>query len=302
MYKIKAKTWRDGILTLLQRKLGYWNSYPYNCGYYDGDRMWGDCWCMYPKTMVWSCAAGSPVWENYTVGEAHVRDVVARGKNASGLPDWTGDSIYWNYCQAVSFGDMLKSMAPALLLIDGIHMGTYIGEYQMDGKTYNTSEFSPNDYIENTMRSYCSSDGGRYDYKGGHLLGYWSRAGYFAFIDYTDSVEPEPEPDKDMGWRPYTIDNVAVHMMRGDFGNGDARKEALLKLGYSEAEIQEAQDIVNMVYARNERDQLTSKIAMRLIAGAGGDGATVRRQWVADEYGDETLYDEAQKKINWYLE
>ena len=41
---------------------------------------------------------------------------------------------------------------------------------------------------------------------------------------------------------------------------------------------------------------------MRLIAGAGGDGATKRRQWVMDEYGDDTLYDEAQKKINWYLE
>ena len=299
MFKVTAQAWRDGVLKILKRKLGYWNQYPYNCGYYDGSTLWGDCWCMFPKTMIWSIAAGSPVWENYDIGEAHVKDVVARGKSASGLPDWTGDNIFWNYCQEVSFARLITSMAPALLLIDGAHMGTYIGEYSMDGKIYNVGEFSPNDYIDSTMRSYVDGNGARYDYKGGHLLGYWSRAGFFAFIDYTNSVEPEPvTPPAE---KPYSIDNVAVHMMRGDFGNGEDRKANLRKLGYSDAEIDEAQDIVNLVYARNERDILTSKIAMRLIAGAGGDGATVRRQWVEDEYGDATLYDEAQKKINFYL-
>lgn len=299
MYQIKAKTWREGTLKLLKRVLRYRNEYPWNCGLYDGQYLWGDCWCMFPKTMIWSCAAGCPVWDNYDVGEAHVRNMVAAGVRASGLPDWTGDNIFWNFCTPVGFGEMLKSSKPTLLLIDGAHMGTYIGEYQMNGRTYNAAEFSPNDYIDNTMRSYVDANGGRYNYKGGTYLGQWSRAGYFAGIDYTDSVDPTPvDPPVQ---RPYSIDNVAVHMMRGDFGNGDARTKALLDLGYSEAEIRQAQDIVNLVYTRNERDQLTSKIAMRLIAGAGGDGVTIRRQWVADEYGDATLFDEAQKKINWYL-
>lgn len=300
MYQIKASTWRDGTLKLLQRKLGYRNEFPWNCGLYDGDRLWGDCWCMFPKTMVWSCAAGLPVWENYTVGEGRVRQVYGDGIAKSGLPDWTGDNIFWNYCNSISFNSMLKSMKPALLLIDSAHMGTYIGEYQMDGRTYNAAEFSPNGYINNTMRSYVAADGGRWNYKGGTLLGYWSRAGYFAGIDYTDSVEPTPVTPP--AQRPYTIDNVAVHMMRGDFGNGDARKQKLKSMGYTDSEIQQAQDIVNKVYARNKRDELTTVIAMRLIAGAGGDGATKRRQWVKDEYKDDTLYDEAQKKINWYLE
>lgn len=294
MYQIKASTWRDGTLKLLQRKLGYRNEFPWNCGLYDGDRLWGDCWCMFPKTMVWSCAIGCPVWDNYEVGESHVRKVYEKGIATSGLPDWTGDNIYWTYCTPVSFGTLIKSTKPGLMLIDGYHMGTYIGEYQMDGKTYNAAEFSPNDYIDDTMRSYVDANGGRWDYKGGHLLGYWSRAGYFAGIDY--SAEPAPAQ------KPYSIENLAVHIMRGDFGNGDARKQKLREMGYTDAEIQQAQDIVNKVYARNKRDELTTIIAMRLIAGAGGDGATKRRQWVKDEYKDDTLYDEAQKKINWYLE
>ncbi len=292
MFQIKANAWREGVLKILQRKLGYRNEFPWNCGYYDGERLWGDCWCMFPKTFVWSVAAGLPVWENYTVGEGRVRQVYGDGIRKSGLPDWTGDNIFWNYCNSVSFGNLVRSTKPALLLIDGVHMGTYIGEYTMDGKTYNAAEFSPNDYIDWTMRSYVDANGGRWNYKGGTLLGYWSRAGYFAMIDYTE----EPTPVK-----PYTIDNLAVHIMRGDFGNGDARVQKLHELGYSDAEIKQAQDIVNQVYARNERDNLTSQIAMKLIAGEGGDGATKRRQWVKEKYGDDTLYDEAQKKINWYL-
>ena len=46
---------------------------------------------------------------------------------------------------------------------------------------------------------------------------------------------------------------------------------------------------------------LTAEIAMRLIAGEGGDGVTQREQWVWDQYGDRTLFREAQNKINAYL-
>lgn len=294
MYQINAKEWRSGILLLLGRKLGYWNKFPYNCGLYDGDTLWGDCWCMFPKTMIWSCAAGAPVWKNYVKGEDHVRKIYADGIRLSGLPDWTGDNIYWNFCSPVSFYNMVRSDDPALLLIDGEHMGTYIGEFYEDGKTYNTAEFSPNPYIDNTMRSYVDAQGLRYDYKGGHCLGSWSRAGYFAGIDYT--VKPDP------GVKPYSIQNLAVHMMRGEFGNGEARKQAVMELGYTEDEYQEAQDIINKVYSRRDRDILATEIAMRLIAGEGGDGVTLREQWVEDTYGDRTLFRPAQDKVNLYLE
>lgn len=294
MYQINAKEWRSGILLLLGRKLGYWNKFPYNCGYYDGITLWGDCWCMFPKTMIWSCAAGAPVWENYVVGEDHVRKIYADGIRLSGLPDWTGDNIYWNFCSPVSFYNMVRSDDPALLLIDGYHMGTYIGEFYEDGKTYNTAEFSPNPYINNTMRSYVDAQGLRYDYKGGHCLGTWSRAGYFAGIDYT--VKPDPAE------KPYSIQNLAVHMMRGEFGNGEERKQAVMALGYTAAEYQEAQDIINKVYKRRDRDLLAAEIAMRLIAGEGGDGVTLREQWVEDTYGDRTLFRLAQDKVNLYLD
>lgn len=294
MYQITAKEWRSGILLLLGRKLGYWNKYPYNCGYFDGTTLWGDCWCMFPKTMIWSCAAGSPVWANYVKGDDHVRKIYDDGIRLSGLPDWTGDVLYWNFCSPVSFYNMVRSADPALLLIDGEHMGTYIGEFYEDGKTYNVAEFSPNEYINNTMRSYVDAQGLRYDYKGGHCLGRWTRAGYFAGIDYT--VKPDPVV------KPYSIQNLAVHMMRGEFGNGDARKNAVMKLGYTEAEYQEAQDIINKVYNRRDRDILAAEIAMRLIAGEGGDGVTLREQWVEDTYGDRSLFRPAQDKVNTYLE
>ncbi|MBO5671422.1 MAG: hypothetical protein J6S41_07720, partial [Clostridia bacterium] len=294
MYQIPAKEWRSGILLLLGRKLGYWNKFPYNCGLYDGTTLWGDCWCMFPKTMIWSCAVGQPVWENYVIGENHVRMIYEKGIEKSGLPDWGGDNLYWNFCTPVSFYNMVRSDDPALLLIDGEHMGTYIGEFYMDGKTYNTAEFAPNPYINNTMRSYVDAQGLRYDYKGGHCLGAWSRAGYFAGIDYT--VKPDPVV------KPYSIQNLAVHMMRGEFGNGEARKKAVMKLGYTEAEVDEAQDIIDTIYERRDRDLLAAEIAMRLIAGEGGDGVTLREQWVEDTYGDRTLFRLAQDKVNLYLE
>ena len=299
MIKIPKKEWREGNLKLIARKLGYCNQWPWNIGLYDGERLWGDCWCIEPKTILWAYACGDPLWDRYTVGEAFAVSIYNKGKELSGCPDWTGDALFNAYCEPVPFSQLVQSMDPALLLITGQHMGSYIGEYQVDVKTYNTVEFSPNDYINGTMRSYVTADGGRYDYKGGHLLGYWSKAGYFAGIDYTDNPEPTPAPKPE---KPYTIDNLAVHIMRGDFENEPERTQKILALGYTEAEKLQAQDIVDHIYKMRDRDVLTTEIAWRLIHKEGGDGVTVRRQWVKDNYGDETLFDVAQKKINWYFE
>ena len=74
--------------------------------------------------------------DNYTKG-TYV-DVV-NGIRKSGLPDTTGDNIMNSYCTQVSFSKMLKDKkAPCLLLINGRHMGAYIGEFTMNGKVYNT--------------------------------------------------------------------------------------------------------------------------------------------------------------------
>lgn len=212
--------------------------------------------------------------------------------------DWTEIGIL-NHCSNVGYDKFLSAKEGAYLYMDG-HGGFKIDEFTRNGKTYNVAECTVGGAFGSPRKciySYVDDYGGRWNYKGGTYGGRWTAHGELQGVTY-NGVTPQPTP-KD---KPYSIDNVAVKMMRGDFGNGEDRKTKLRALGYTDAEIQQAQNIVNQVYKRNERDNLTSTIAMRLIAGAGGDGASVRRTWVEKEYGDGTLYDEAQKKINWYLE
>jgi len=298
---IPAKTYVEGALKLLQRNLEYINRAPYNLGYCHNDgHISGDCWCINPKVMVWSIGIGKPVWENKTPGFYYYTD----GINATGLPDWDGQSILNGYCEDISFKKMLSDkIAPALLLNgNATHMGAYIGEFQMHGNTYNVTEFTPASGISPYMHSYVDENGGRYTCKGGRLISRWARAGKMVgIIDYTDKGEimPTPQPSK-----PYSIDNLAVHIMRGDFGSGEARKDAIKKLGYTDAEIQKAQDIVNAVYAKKDLDVLACSLAMKFISGEAGDGVTMRRQWIADnypKYDTETLFRKTQDKVNDYL-
>jgi len=306
---IPAKTYVDGALKLLQRNLEYINRAPYNLGYCHNDgHISGDCWCINPKVMVWSIGIGKPVWENKTPGFYYYTD----GINATGLPDWDGQSILNGYCEDISFKKMLsENIAPALLLnANATHMGAYIGEFTIDGKTYNVSEFTPASGISPYMHSYIDENGGRYTHKGGRLISRWARAGKMVgIIDYTDKGEimPTPQPD-----HPWSIDNVAVYMMRGSIPDGtgvpqgiDNRRSFFAEYGYSAEEVQAAQDIVNEVYKRHEIDKLACDLAMRFIAKEAGDGVTIRQQWVAEHYPDydtEKLFRKTQDKVNEYLD
>ena len=211
--------------------------------------------------------------------------------------DWTEIGIL-NHCRNVGYGKFLSAKEGAYLYMDG-HGGFKIDEFTKNGKTYNAAECTWGAAWGTPAKcvySYVDDYGGRYNYKGGIQSGRWEAHGELQGVSY-DGTMPEPTP----ATKPYSIDNLAVHIMRGEFGNGDFRKQAVMTLGYTEAEYQQAQDIINNVYARRDRDKLAADIAMRLIAGEGGDGATKREQWVEDEYGDRTLFREAQNKVNAYL-
>ena len=249
--------------------------------------------------------------QGYTVGKEVVDRRYFDGIKASGLGDWSIAPIMNTYCDAVSFPNLLKNKkAPALLRINDEHAGAYIGEFQMDGKTYNVCEFTPNAALgDGLCPSYVDEYGRRLTHKNGYSVGQWSAAGYFTgFLDY-DEVQPDPKPEK-----PWSIDNLAVYIMRGSLPDGtaipqgvDNRAALFAEYGYSAEETQAAQDIVNDVYHKNKMDITATEIAMRLIAGEGGDGVTLRRQWVADTYGDQfedtdELFRLAQDKVNWYLE
>lgn len=303
---IPKKTWISGTLKLLDRKLEYINHAPYNLGYcHNDDHISGDCWCINPKVMVWSISTGEPVWENHTPGKYYYFD----GIEASGLPDWDGQSILNGYCDDISFVQMMTGVAPALLLNgDATHMGCYIGEFTKDGYIYNVCEFTPSGYISPRMCSYIDVYGNRWSCKGGVLVSKWARVGQMTgIIDYTGSdPQPEPKPDK-----PWSIDNVAVYIMRGSLPDGtkipngmDNRISLFAEYGYTAEEVQQAQDIVNSVYKKHDYDVLACDLAMRFISGEAGDGVTKRHQWIADNYPDydtDELYCKTRDKVHDYL-
>lgn len=84
---------------------------------------------------------------------------------------------------------------------------------------------------------------------------------------------PEPKSESD-------IDELAYQMMRGNLGNGQARKDAAKELGFSEEETQAAQDIVNqkdwagLRERHNQRESAAQQEAIAPATPDGGDGTT----------------------------
>lgn len=314
---IPASIWIAGTKKMLQRNLGYGVGYPKNCGFWDGRTLWGDCWCTQPKSIVWSIFSGVPIWENHTVGSNYYLDKQLIGltpiaeKESSGLPDWGGYPILDGYCDDITFAEMIQKHVEPALLGTPDHMGCYIGEFTLgDGYIYNTHEMTPNQFISPRMASYVDENGYCFDHKGGRYIRTWKRACRMTgIIDYTNGEEiiPTPQPD-----HPWSIDNVAVYMMRGAIPDGTGVPQGIenriaffAEYGYSAEEVQAAQDIVNLVYERNKYDKLACELAMRFIAKEAGDGVTIRQQWVAEHYPDydtEKLFRKTQDKVDEYLE
>lgn len=240
MGKPKSKEYVKVALEVLDRSegLNYVNSFPKNCGYCEPDlTLDGDCWNINPKATTWSLFLKDPISKNRTPGKYYYED----GIKASGLPDVTGDEIMNNYCTETTFRKMLQAgVAPCLVLINGNHMGAYLGEFVRDGRTYNISEFSPNGKLEGKMRSYVDEYGRRLPYKGykGDPIGTWNRCGYLtAFLDYSDWSDPEakPEPDSTPKTEPtqeISDLTLALKIYKGDYGvNPNRRTEVTKKYG-----------------------------------------------------------------------
>jgi hypothetical protein len=236
-FKVKASRYVEVCKKALARPTRYENSFPKNCGYYDGTYLWGDCWCFNPKTIIWGEALGTPVCDNYKKG---TWIAPAAGAAASGMPDATGDQIMSRYCTPVTFKKMLQDKkAPALLLITGRHMGAYIGEFVMNGKTYNVCEYTSNGNLGNGLcPSYVDENGARKTHKNGTTLEYWSKAGYLTtFVDYTDA--PTGTDTGSVG----TLREEAQYMI--DHGvNGQARINKAKADGFKPEDVQAQIDLM----------------------------------------------------------
>lgn len=156
---------------------GYKDHWPRNLGYWDGEKFTWDCWNLWPKSIVWG-------WkENRTVG------YYAKYNPETGLGDWTGAQIMAR-CENVSADFEKLTPAEFLLSTDEGHAGGYIGEYIINGRCVNVAECT-SDWRRGVQLSYCSSTGGRYQYKGGpKTRTSWGKHGQLPWIDYT--VQPEP--------------------------------------------------------------------------------------------------------------
>ena len=152
----------------------YRNKYPYNLGYYNAGGYWTwDCWNL-PKSLIWG-------WkETKKVG------YFQKYNEATGLGDWTG-KVIMSKCTDVSTDFSSVTKGEFLLTPDAGHAGTYIGEFELNGRTYNVVECTVA-FGGGVVFSYVSSTGGRYSYKGGSKNSSWAKHGKLPWIDYKEET------------------------------------------------------------------------------------------------------------------
>ena len=302
MGKPKSKEYLTEAFGVLDRKQGlnYKNWAPNNCGYCENDlSMSGDCWNINPKATVWSLFMKDPISKNFTPGKSYYDN----GGRISGLPDVTGDYIMNNYCTKTTFKQMLASKkAPCLLLINGCHMGAYVGEYTRDGKIYNVSEFSPNDYLGGKMRSYVDEYGRRLTHKGGTVIGTWNQCGYLtALLDYSDwdgtatTITQQPLPAEEQTPETITDLTLALQIYKGEWGNNPGRQQSITAK-YGAEKYKAAQKIVNSIVSAMNWYRLEVNLAEQILAGEWGNNPG-RQENITLKYGA-NAYRIAQMFVN----
>ncbi len=163
----------ERLENLANRRTFYKNKYPYNlCYVHEDGRTSADCVNLYKALL-----------NGYNVNNTTV------GYFQSNLSN-TGDCTEWglmSQCSDVSTDfTKLKKGEPRLLYKDG-HIGGYIGkEVTRNGKVYNCIECTAA-WGGGILYSYVSSNGGRYNYKGGKKNGAWTHNGLMTpWVDYAD--------------------------------------------------------------------------------------------------------------------
>lgn len=88
-----------------------------------------------------------------------------------------------------------------------------------------------------------------------------------------------------------TIEQIAVEVINGDWGNGVERAARLEAAGYNYAEVQAE---VNRILAENSNEKTVDEVAAEVIRGLWGSGAERKTRLEAAGYN----YDEVQNKVN----
>jgi len=302
-YLIMTKQeWVEYLKALARDKSGYWAAFPWNLLYWDGERFWADC-------------------HNLEKALFNGRDINDKtvGSYAWPLPA-TGDCTEYGLllqCSDIRWGQfkLLKAEEPRIIYMEG-HIGAYLGEeWYEDGQgTVNAVESTPA-WEDGIQFSYVAPDGTRAWckewYQKGTTRGVWAAHGLASkWVDYSASTATQEVIDADkqavapeVQAQHYGTKDLAVAIIRNKLGKGYENRVAnAKKLGYTEAEVRAAQDLVNKVVktaneqkAAAEKELTVATAAYDVIAGAYGDGQP-RIDALKAKYGD-SLYKDIRDRV-----
>ena len=226
-----ANDYIERLKIIAARNTYYSNKYPNNLCYIHSDgRTSADCW-----NLIKALLNGYDV-NKTTVGYYQ--------KDLSNTGDCTVDGLI-KQCTDVSTNfKKLKNGEPRLLYMKN-HAGSYIGEVEINGKLYNVIE-STGSWERKVLYSWVDPDGSRRHYKGAIKNGTWTKHGKMtAWLDYSNSGQVAPvQPSKN-------LDEVALLVYKGKYGNNPQRKEKLKAEGYTDAEIKTIQKKVDELAKAN---------------------------------------------------
>ena len=304
--KLPWKTGLEMVMEGFQVKTDYQNTYPYNVGACINGVHYADCW-NFVKSLIWAWACGQRLFTGRTNntffydGRSCGNLKSYNGIGASGLGDVDGATII-SYCEGGGTTSF-KNLVPMMPLYKPGHMALYVGEYKLNGKTYNACEYNVLSGVgDGLLPFWIDSNGKKYYHKNGSATGAkFTACGKLSrWIDYSNNEKTQQEiKHLDKG-------NLAAAMIRGYIGNiyigtGEARKTALNEMGYSNEEISNAQACVNQIYEQYNYDKECADDAMRFISGEAGDGAAARKEWLTKKYGTADRFRDIQDKVNAYI-
>lgn len=166
---------------LLTVPTAYNNNYPCNVGYVHANKVKSfDCW-----NLIKCLLNGYDVTCNQTGYYQH---------DLSNTGDVTGSGLMKQCTEVSSDFSLLTDNVPRHIYLPG-HSGSYVGEFQMNGRTYNVIECTGS-WTHNVLASWVDKDGTRRQYKGGPRNDRWRQHGKMTkWLDYYQIPKPQPTPE-----------------------------------------------------------------------------------------------------------
>lgn len=189
---IKSTKFVQDLIKLTNRKTAYSNKYPNNIGLVHSDMTRTfDCWNLIKSLL-----------NGYNI---EICDVGYKCPTLSITGDVDGLGLL-RKCTETSkdFKKLKEYPAGTYLFIANNHAGIYIGNYEIDGKTYNVVECTAS-WEKCVLLSYVDEDGTRRHYKGSRANGKWTDFGLLTpYVEYEeyDISDPCENPSVDVPEAP----------------------------------------------------------------------------------------------------